>query len=194
MYDYIGGTISAISPAEITLDNHGIGYRILISLQTYQKLCREKDAKLYIHHLVREDEEALYGFFDVRERSIFELLISVSGIGPNTARMMLSSLSSEEVETALVSGDVNKIKSVKGIGLKTAQRAIIELKDKLSKESVGGNINLSFAENSSRAEAGSALIQLGFGKSAVEKVLDSILSKEPTISLEEMIKKALKML
>ena len=137
-----------------------------------------------------------YGFADKEERNIFTLLVSVSGIGPNTARMMLSALTTDEVRMALISGDVNKIKSVKGIGLKTAQRAIIELKDKVGKDGSGATLDLGagFETNNHREEAFGALITLGFSKAAVEKVLNSILKKEPGCTSEEIIKKALKLL
>lgn len=194
MYDYISGTLCSVSPTEITIDNNGIGYKILISLQTYEKISKSEKAKIYIHHLVKEDDEALYGFFDTEERTLFEHLISVSGIGPGSARMMLSSLSTQEIRTAIIAGDVNKIKSVKGIGLKTAQKAIIELKDKIGKGSSSNDLFISPSTNSARAEASSALVLLGFNKPNVEKALDMLLSKEPDCSLEEMIKKALKML
>lgn len=194
MYDYISGTITDINPAQVVIDNHGIGYAVQISLQTYDRLRESTEAKLFIWHLVREDEEALFGFFDKEERRIFTLLIGVSGVGPNTARVMLSSLSADEVKTAVCTGDVGKIKGVKGIGLKTAQKIIIELKDKISKTSMESEIPGLSNSSEQRGEAVTALITLGFSKQAVEKVLDVILKKEPGCSLEEMIKKALKML
>lgn len=194
MYDYIKGSLVELTPTEIILENNDIGYKMLISLQTYSKLQGSESAKLFIYYHLKEDDASFYGFFDKIERSVFVHLISVSGIGPNTARMMLSSLSTEEVTNAILSADVNKIKSVKGIGLKTAQRAIIELKDKIGK---GGQDFDLLAENpysNSREEAGTALVLLGFNKVAVNKVLDSIISKEPTSTLEELIKKSLKLL
>lgn len=194
MYDYISGTITDINPAQVVIDNHGIGYAVQISLQTYDRLRESTEAKLFIWHLVREDDEALFGFFDKEERRIFTLLIGVSGVGPNTARVMLSSLSADEVKTAVCTGDVGKIKGVKGIGLKTAQKIIIELKDKISKTSMESEIPGLSNSSEQRGEAVTALITLGFSKQAVEKVLDVILKKEPGCSLEEMIKKALKML
>jgi len=194
MYDYITGAIAEINPAHVVLDNHGIGYDIQISLQTYDRIRDAKEAKLFIWHLVREDDEALFGFSDREERRIFTLLIGVSGIGPNTARVMLSSLSAEEVKAAVTTGDVGKIKGVKGIGLKTAQKIIIELKDKVAKSSSEAEIP-GFADTSQqKSEAATALITLGFSKQSVDKALDAILKKEPGCSLEEMIKKALKML
>ena len=133
MIDYIKGTIEELGPTEITVDNNGIGYKILISLQTYEGLNGHKDVKIYIHHYLREDEELYYGFATKDERELFRLLISVSGIGASTARMMLSSLNAEEIRNAILAEDINRIKSIKGIGLKSAQRLILELKDKVVK-------------------------------------------------------------
>lgn len=196
MYDYISGNIIELTPADMVVDNHGIGYKILISLQTFSALQGATEGKVYIYHHKHEDDELFYGFADKEERNIFTLLVSVSGIGPNTARMMLSALTTDEVKVALISGDVNKIKSVKGIGLKTAQRAIIELKDKVGKDSSSSILDLGagFESNNHREEAYGALITLGFTKAAVEKVLNTILKKEPGCTSEEMIKKALKLL
>jgi len=198
MYDYIKGHIAELNPAQVTLESYGIGYNILISLTTFTKLqtVGNNEVKLFIHHVVREDDEQFYGFFDKNERTIFRLLISVSGVGPNSARMMLSSLSPDEVSTAIISQDVNKIKSVKGIGIKTAQRVILELKDKIEKGSSNDVIFdvASFGNSPVKDEATSALILLGFSKPNVEKVVSSILCKEPEVKLEDLIKKALKML
>ena len=194
MYDYIKGSIEELNPAEMVIECGGIGYKVAISLNSYEKFHSLKEAKVYVYHHVREDEETLYGFWDKNERRIFTLLISVSGIGPNTARMMLSSLSADEVSAAITTSDVNKIKGVKGIGLKTAQKVIIELKDKIAKGS-GSEIDLSPAgANQFTKEATSALILLGFTKAAVEKAVSAIVTKEPGCSLEDIIKKALKVL
>lgn len=193
MYDYIKGTLEELSPAEAVVECHGIGFKLQISLNTYDRLQGQKEVRLYVHHHLREDEETLYGFCDKEERRIFALLIGVSGIGPNTARMMLSSLTADEVSTAIASGDVNRIKAVKGIGLKTAQKVIIELKDKISKG--GADLDLSGGSSAANtSEACSALVMLGFTKNAVEKTVASIVKKEPGLSLEDIIKKALKML
>lgn len=193
MYDYIKGTLEELSPAEAVVECHGIGFKLQISLNTYDRLQGQKEVRLYVHHHLREDEETLYGFCDKEERRIFALLIGVSGIGPNTARMMLSSLTADEVSTAIASGDVNRIKGVKGIGLKTAQKVIIELKDKISKG--GAELDLSGGSSAANtSEACSALVMLGFTKNAVEKTVASIVKKEPGLSLEDIIKKALKML
>ena len=177
MYDYIKGTLEELSPAEAVVECHGIGFKLQISLNTYDRLQGQKEVRLYVHHHLREDEETLYGFCDKEERRIFALLIGVSGIGPNTARMMLSSLTADEVSTAIASGDVNRIKGVKGIGLKTAQKVIIELKDKISKG--GADLDLSGGSSAANtSEACSALVMLGFTKNAVEKTVASIVKKE----------------
>ena len=184
MYDYIKGTLEELSPAEAVVECHGIGFKLQISLNTYDRLQGQKEVRLYVHHHLREDEETLYGFCDKEERRIFALLIGVSGIGPNTARMMLSSLTADEVSTAIASGDVNRIKGVKGIGLKTAQKVIIELKDKISKG--GADLDLSGGSSAANtSEACSALVMLGFTKNAVEKTVASIVKKEPGLSLED---------
>lgn len=195
MYDYIKGTIEEITPTEMTLECAGIGYRIAISLNSYDKFSAMKETKVYIYHHLREDEETLYGFCEKEERRLFTLLISVSGIGPGTARVMLSTLTADELSAAIISGDVNRIKSVKGIGLKTAQKAIIELKDKISKKT-GGELDLSSPASAGTAssEAVSALITLGFSKAAVEKAVAAITGKTPGAGVEEIIKQALKQL
>ena len=196
MYDYIKGNIAELSPTELVLENSGIGYKILISIQTYSNLAPDTNCKLYLYHHLREDIELLYGFIDKEERRLFCYLIEVSGIGPNTARMMLSSLTTEELRTAIVVGDLNKLKSIKGIGLKTAQRLLIEIKDKISKSSSGDASVLvaGLPGTKQREEAYSALLLLGFTKNNVDKVLDSLLKDNPTFTLEELIKHALKKL
>lgn len=196
MYDYIKGEVIEIGPTEVVIDTLNFGFKLQISLQTYSRLQAGSKAKLYIHHHLREDIELMYGFYDKEERSIFQHLIEVSGIGPNTARMMLSSMTSEEIRNAIITGDINRLKSIKGIGLKTAQRLLIDLKDKIAKGTgapvITGGIT-SFSD-SRREEAVSALILLGFGKANVEKVVDGILRGDPVIALEELIKLSLKRL
>ncbi len=195
MYDYIKGTLAEITPTEAVIENNGIGYKLQISLQTYTDIQGLTDVKLYIHHHLREDVELWYGFYKKEERAIFTMLIEVSGIGPNTARMMLSSMTDEEIKNAIVAGDVNRIKSIKGIGLKTAQRVIIELKDKITKGGGTPVESLLPSQNSAnKEEALSALIMLGFAKAAAEKVLQGILKEKPNCSLEELIKISLKRL
>ena len=197
MYEYITGRLVELNPADSIIECGGFGYRILISLNTYSKLQNdgEEFVKLYLHHHLKEDEEAFYGFYDKDERSLFTLLISISGVGPNTARMMLSSMTSDELTAAIIGQDVNKIKSVKGIGLKTAQRVILELKDKVGKTQSADIQTLSGGTSSAaREEALGALVMLGFAKPAAEKAISMILKDNPQISLEELIKKALKIL
>jgi Holliday junction DNA helicase RuvA len=191
MIDYIKGEITQITPMFLTMETGGIGYFINISLTTYSALETKKDFKILIHEVIREDSHQLYGFAADEERNIFRLLISVSGVGANTARMMLSSLTPDELEKAILGSDTNLLKSVKGIGLKTAQRIIIDLKDKVGKHTGSGEI-FAFADNTRRDEALSALVMLGFAKSAVSKVLDKIVREEKNLTVEDMIKRALK--
>lgn len=191
MIDYIKGSITQITPTFITLETGGIGYLINISLTTFSKLEGKKEYKVLVHEVIREDSHQLFGFADNLERDIFRLLISVTGVGANTARMMLSSLAPGEIEKAIISSDVDILKSVKGIGLKTAQRIIVDLKDKLGKQAGSGEI-FAFSDNTNREEALSALVMLGFAKSTVLKALDKIVREEKDLTVEDMIKRALK--
>lgn len=191
MIDYIKGEITQITPTFLTMETGGIGYLINISVTTFSKLEGKTQFKILVHEVIREDAHLLFGFADNEERDIFRLLISVTGVGANTARMMLSSLNPGEIEKAILGSDVNLLKSVKGIGLKTAQRVIVDLKDKLGKHSLSDEI-FAFADNTKREEALSALVMLGFAKSAVSKVLDKIVREEKNLTVEEMIKRALK--
>ena len=195
MIDYIKGTIEELTPTETTFENNGIGYKILISLQTYEALNGKKDSRIFIHHYLREDEELYYGFATKDERELFRLLIGVSGIGAATARMMLSSLTSDEIRNAILAEDINKIKSIKGIGLKSAQRLILELKDKVVKGAGADNSSL-FAktDNSATEEAVTALVMLGFTKANVNKAVTAVLKENPGATLEEIIKQSLKRL
>ena len=195
MIDYIKGTIVDLTPAELILENNGIGYRILISLQTYQVLENKKEATVYIYHYLREDMELYYGFATKDERELFELLISVSGIGVNSARMMLSSLSAEEIRHAILSEDIARIKSVKGIGLKSAQRMVLELKDKISlntsaeeltAEDIGGTTDVG---SDVLSEALAALTSLGYSESEIMPVVKRVGTKNTT---EALIKAVLK--
>ena len=195
MIDYIKGQITEINPTEVILETYGIGYRILISLETYEGLNGQYEAKVYIHHYLREDEELYYGFASKDERELFRLLIGVSGIGASTARMMLSSLTSEEIRNAIIAEDINKIKSIKGIGLKSAQRLVLELKDKVVKG--GGSDSPALfgsTSNSATDEAVTALVMLGFTKANVTKAVTAVLKENPSASIEEIIKQALKRL
>ena len=195
MIDYIKGNITELTPTEVILECYEIGYRILISLQTYEGLNGKSDVKVYIHHYIREDEELYYGFFTKDERELFRLLISVSGIGASTARMMLSSLTAEEIRNAILAEDLNKIKSIKGIGTKSAQRLILELKDKVSKgEGAESNALSSPSSIPAADEATTALVMLGFTKANVNKAVSSVIKEKPGASLEEIIKLSLKRL
>ena len=195
MIDYIKGQIIELTPTELILECGGIGYSILISLQTYEALQLKTQAVAYIHHYIREDEELYFGFATKDERELFRLLIGVSGIGVASARMMLSSLTSEEIRQAILSEDIHKIKSVKGIGLKSAQRLVLELKDKIVKGA--GTDSPSIFKTDSNAlidEATTALVMLGFTKANINKVLPGILKENPTARVEDLIKAALKKL
>mgnify|MGYP001766230719 CR=1 FL=1 len=193
MIDYIKGTIAQITPAFLIVENGNVGYFINISLNTFAKLEGKTEYKVLVHEVIREDSHQLYGFSDKEERDMFRLLITVSGVGAGTARMMLSSLSHNELEKAILGSDVNSLKGIKGIGIKTAQRIIVDLKDKVGKQTGTGEI-FAFTDNTRREEALSALVMLGFGKSAVLKVLDRIIRDEKNLTVEELIKRALKSL
>lgn len=191
MYDYISGKIIQRTATHITLDCNGIGYAINISLNTFGKISEGEQRKIFVHQVVKEDAHTLFGFADEEERKLFRNLITVSGIGATTARMILSSLSPSEIEHAIVTGNTPVLQNVKGIGAKSAQRIIIDLKDKLKKSEVTLHItNLSNGGN--RQEALSALLTLGFAKNAAEKSLDTaIRQKGKDLSVEELIKTAL---
>ena len=194
MIDYIKGKTVELTPTDMVVECYGIGYRILISVQTYEGFNGKDDVTVYIHHYLREDEELYYGFSTKDERELFRLLIGVSGIGASTARMMLSSLTAEEIRNAIIAEDINKIKSIKGIGLKSAQRLILELKDKVVKGAGADTSLFQNATNSTVEEAATALVMLGFTKPNVNKALTSVTKEKPGASVEELIKLALKKL
>ena len=194
MYNYIDGKLAFKSPAYVVIDAAGVGYHINISLHTYALLSATERQKLYVWLHVKEDAHTLYGFADEGERRLFLHLISISGIGPNTARMMLSSITPTEIQAAIVNGNVALIQRIKGIGPKSAQRVILELQDKLKKE---GSETLSVAplNPSVKDEALSALVMLGFARNAAEKVLEQQMNKtEGSLTVEQLIKIALKSL
>jgi len=193
MYEYIQGKIADLTPASVVIDNNGVGYFIHISLNTYSGLAGKEQAVVFIHQVVREDAHLLFGFVNKSERDIFRHLISVSGVGANTARMILSSLSPAEIKDAIVNGNIKLLSGIKGIGAKTAQRIVVDLSDKIGKAEFAGEILLS-ANNTNREEALSALVMLGFTKSAVEKVLDKLLKDNPKADVEGLVKQALKSL
>lgn len=192
MFEFFEGKFVEITPSYIIINCGGVGYKIEISLNSYSILKDKSEGKVLVHHIVREDAQLLFGFENEKERKLFRHLISVNGVGANTARMILSSLSCDDLIEAVVTENVNVIKAVKGIGLKTAQRIIIDLKDNLNKieivktESVIGNKN--------REEALLALQTLGFNKTIIEKTLDKILKTNASLGVEELIRQALKVL
>lgn len=195
MYDYIKGAIAELTPACVVLDNHGLGFMINISLTSYNQLqpLQGAEAKVFVYEAIREDAHVLYGFVEKREREVFLLLISVSGVGPNTARMILSSMPPSELEQAIATGNVALLKAVKGIGAKTSQRIIVDLKDKI-KVADHALLDKSQASGEVFEEALGALVMLGFTQQISQKTLKKLFAQEPAISAEDAIKKALKMM
>lgn len=194
MIEYIKGSIAEITPAYAVIDNNGIGYMINISLYAYEKLQgTQQEAMLYIYEAIREDAHVLYGFVDKRERELFMLLISVSGVGPNTARMILSALTPDDLSVSIATGNVNSLKMVKGIGAKTAQRIIVDLKDKIKTDS-STLLSMTPANNEVYEEALAALVMLGFTQTMSQKVLAKLLAANNQITVEDAIKQALKMM
>ncbi len=191
MINYLKGKLAEKSPTQIVVDCQGVGYEVNISLYTYGQLPQDESIKIYTYLQVREDAQVLYGFMEKAEREVFTKLISVSGIGASTARMMFSSLSPKEVIDAIANADVETIKTVKGIGLKTAQRVIVDLKDKISKIEQSNEV-LPLQNNTNKNEALSALVTLGYTKKQAEKSVQKILKNNPEASIEEIIKTALK--
>lgn len=197
MIDYISGTLAELTPTMAVIDNHGMGYGLEISLQTYEAFQGKQQIKAYVTTCInqRDATEVMYGFASKDERELFGLIIGISGIGANSARMILSAMTSEEFREAILSENINKIKSVKGIGLKSAQRMILELKDKIVKgEGMSANILSAPDNNADIEEATSALTMLGFAKPNVNKAVQAIIKKNPQAKVEEIIKTALKML
>lgn len=193
MIDYIKGEIAELTPASVTLEAYGIGYFISISVNTYTQLTDKKNAQLFIYEAIREDAHQLFGFIDKQEREMFLLLISVSGIGAGTARMILSSMNTQELANVIASGNADMLKTVKGIGLKTAQRVIVDLKDKIKITGLE-QADISVAAHPSGEEAVAALVMLGFPQQASQKVVAKILKDKPDSAVEQIIKTALKML
>jgi holliday junction DNA helicase RuvA len=192
MYEYIEGALREKNPAGCVIETGGIGYFIQISLHTYSQIEQLAQVRLFLHQVVREDAHLLFGFFSRSEREMFRMLIGVTGVGANTARMMLSYLSPDDLRQHIIQGNVAPLQAVKGIGAKTAQRIIMELQDKMGKEKgVGGEL-FPMQSNRLKEEALSALVILGFNKNEADKVISRILVAESQLSLEELIKKALK--
>ena len=194
MLDYIKGTVTELNPASVVVETGGLGYLAHISLNTYSALGGKNEIKLFVYEVIREDAHLLFGFFDRQERNLFLHLISVSGVGPNTARMVLSSLSPPELETVIVGGNANALKMIKGIGAKTAERIIIDLKDKVKLSGEQAIGRAAAPVNPNAQEAVAALVMLGFNQAASQKVIQKIEKENPQFTVEEMIKVALKSL
>lgn len=197
MIDFVTGKLCEISPTRVVVDNNGIGYAMEISLQTYDLLKEKKEAVVYVLSQVnqREGTSIDYGFANKEERELFKLITSVSGIGASSARMILSSLTAGELREAILSENVNTLKSIKGIGLKSAQRMILELKDKIVKgEGASNDLLFASQNNEILEEASSALMMLGFNKANIQKAIQNIIKANPNASVEQIIKSALKML
>lgn len=193
MYEYIKGFLAEATPAYAVVECGGIGYYVNISVNTYSQISQSREVMLFLHLIVREDAHLLYGFASKEERTLFRQLISVSGVGANTAGVMLSSMSVNEIVGAILTENVDAIKSVKGIGLKTAQRVIIELKDKVGGVENAGEINFG-GTTTLKGEALAALVMLGFAKALASKVLDKVVASGGVTTVEQLIKLALKQL
>lgn len=193
MLDYIKGEITELTPASVVIETGGAGYLAHISLNTYSALSGLKTCKLFVYEAIREDAHQLFGFLEKRERELFLHLISVSGVGANTARMVLSSIAVYELESIIASGNANALKAVKGIGSKTAERIILDLKGKVKVSGTAATASNAVLSEAAQ-EAVSALVMLGFNQLASQKTVHKIYSEKPALSVEEIIKNALKML
>lgn len=193
MYEYLSGKLAEITPSFAVIDCGGVGYMVEITVNTYTQIKDRDNVKLYVHYVVREDAHLLFGFYEIAEREMFRILISISGVGVNTARVMLSTLTVDELKEAVATKNVKKVQSVKGIGAKGAQRIILEMQDKIGKVSDNA-ISSMFETNQNLEEALAALVMLGFQKAAADKVLQAVNKKQPGLSVEELIKEGLKAL
>lgn len=201
MIEYISGTLAQKAPTQAVVEAAGIGYLLNISVNTYSAISKLAEVKLYVHEIIREDTHDLYGFFTPEERALFRLLIGVSGVGPNTARIILSSLSPSQLKMCILAGDADKLKAVKGIGLKTAQRLIVDLKDKINAAELAALAGEQAAEefvdaidSEVRAEALAALVMLGYQKAQAQKALAKVFNATPDATVELAIKRALSLL
>lgn len=197
MIEYIKGELTELTPAMAVVEAHGVGYAMNISLNTYSAIQGKKEVKLYAYEAIREDAHTLYGFVNKKERELFLLLITVSGVGPNTARMVLSSLSPSELCNSISTGNERMIKGVKGIGLKTAQRIIVDLKDKIGNLGIAAATATSsaiVAQNENGDEAIQALVALGYPLANANKAITQLLQKDPEMSVQALIKAGLRMM
>jgi len=195
MYEYISGKVITKSPTYVTIEASGIGYGLAVSLQTAQQLKEGSDARLFTHFYVREDDQRLYGFMQQAERSMFRLLLSVNGVGANTAILILSALPVDHVSEAIATGDVEQFRRIKGIGPKTAQRIIVDLKDKVEKSSTGSGASIpQVVGNTASKEAFNALVHLGFKRPAAQKAVKMAVSTNQNATVEELVKEALRLL
>lgn len=199
MLEYVRGALARISPTEAVVDAGGTGYLLNISVNTYSAIQNANEVKLLVHEVIREDTHDLYGFFLEEERAFFRLLIGVNGVGPNTARVILSSMTPVQLQMCITAGDADKLKSIKGIGLKTAQRIIVDLKDKITTAELAtiagaADTLVVGADSAERAEALSALVMLGYQKAIAQKALAKVFAADPAITLEAAIKRALSLL
>lgn len=200
MLDYISGKLARVAPTEAVVEAAGLGYLLNISVNTYSAISSLAEVKLLIHEIIREDAHDLYGFLTEEERAVFRMLISVNGVGPNTARIILSSLTPAQLQMTITAGNADKLKAVKGIGLKTAQRIIVDLKDKIHAAelaALAGNAKaaaIAPGNSAARDEAMAALIMLGYQKAAAQKALAKVFTDAPDSTVETAIKKALTIL
>ena len=194
MYSFISGTVVEKNPTYVVLDNQGIGYLINITLNTFTAIGEQQHVKLFVHLAIREDAHTLYGFYSESERELFLQLITVSGVGCNTARLILSSMTVKEAVDAIATNNIRMIQGVKGIGAKTAQRIVVDLHDKVGKLETGSGEISSFGNNTLKDEALSALMVLGFSKSSIEKTLDKLLKQMENPTVEDLIKESLRLL
>ena len=193
MIDYIKGKIVELSPAHVVVEVSDIGYHVNISLATYSELNGKDNAKIYVYEAIREDSHTLFGFFGRQERQLFLLLISVSGVGANTARVILSSIAIDDLQSAIQTGNAAILKSVKGIGSKTAERIIVDLKDKVSKIEIS-TVDKPVVDNVLADEAVAALVMLGFSQMPAQKAVRKVIEINPQLTIEQVIKQSLKLL
>lgn len=194
MIAHLNGKLAEIYPTHLIVECHGVGYKVIISLNSYSKIEKVENIKIFTHLIVREDAQILYGFHSIQERELFLKLISVNGVGPSSAMMMLSSMEAEEILAAINSADAKSLQKIKGIGAKTAQRIIIDLKDKLDADELNFNINSIESKNKSKSEALSALEVLGIPIKTAEKIVDIILKDHAEATADVLVKETLKRL